>query len=79
MFLIVYLYSILSTATVWQYILVEIELTNDTNTEHKEIDRKVTRPHLADSYLNADTGIVTIMTDVNDRWHFFWLGKMLLR
>lgn len=70
-----------SIATVRQNILVGIELKKDTNHEYSKIERQVVLQHLAASYLNADTGILTIMTDLKDRWHFFWFaeGKLLMR
>lgn len=70
-----------SIATIRQNILVGIELKKDTNKEHAKIERQVILQHLAASYLNPETGILTLMTDLNDRWHFFWFaeGKRLMR
>lgn len=72
-----------SIATIRQNILVGIELKKDTNQEHAKIERQVILQHLAASYLNPETGILTLMTDLDDRWHFFWFaeleGKRLMR
>jgi hypothetical protein len=64
-----------SIVTVRQNILVGIELKKDTNKAHSRIERQVILQHLAASYLNPDTGILTIMTDLQHRWHFFWFEK----
>ena len=68
-------------ATAGQRILEGIELKKDPNHEHAKIERQVILQHLAASYLHADTGILTTMTDLKDRWHFFWFaeGKLLMR
>jgi hypothetical protein len=52
-----------------------IELKRADNKRHAEILRQVILQHLAASYLNPDAGILTIMTDLCDRWHFFWFSK----
>ena len=52
-----------------------IELKKEENKRHAEIHRQVILQHLCASFLNEDTGIVTIMTDLCDRWHFFWFSK----
>ena len=64
-----------SIATVRQNILVGIELKKDTNRKDQQIERQVTLQHVAASYLNPDTGVLTVMTDLKDRWHFFWFAK----
>lgn len=68
-------------STVRQNMLVGIELKKDTNKDGETIERQVTLQHLAASYLNPSTGILTIMTDLNDCWLFFWFDeeKRLLR
>ena len=48
-------------STVRQNILVGIELKKDTDKEDAKIDRQVILQHVAASYLNPDTGILTIM------------------
>ena len=57
-----------SIATIRQNILVGIELKKDTNKEHAKIERQVLQ-HLA-GYLNPETGILTLITDLDHRWHF---------
>lgn len=64
-----------SLATVKENMLGALELKKDTNTAHTDIERQVTLQHMASSYLNPDTGLLTIMTDLNGRWHFFWFVK----
>ena len=69
------------TATVRQNILVGIELKKDTNKKNGTIERQVTLQHIAASYLNPNTGVLTIMTDLNNRWWFYYFAedKRLLR
>ena len=52
-----------------------VELKKQDNKRHGEIRRQVVLQHLSASFLNADTGILTIMTDLGPRWHFFWFSK----
>lgn len=52
-----------------------IELKKDDNTSKAEIQRQVILQHLAASYLNEDAGILTLMTDLCERWHFYWFSK----
>ena len=67
--------------TIRQNILVGIELKKDTDKEKTKTERQVILQHLTASSLNPETGILTLMTDLNDRWHFFWFaeGKRLMR
>ena len=64
-----------SLATVKENMLGAFELKKDTNREHAKIERQVTLQHIAASYLNPNTGLLTVMTDLHDRWHFFWFTK----
>lgn len=70
-----------SLATVKENMLGAFELKKDTDKEHARIERQVTLQHLAASYLNPNTGLLTVMTDLHDRWHFFWFAedKRLMR
>jgi hypothetical protein len=52
--------------------LAGIELKKDSNRDDARTERQVTLQHMAASYLNPNTGILTFMTDLNQRWHFFW-------
>lgn len=60
-----------------------IKLKKKENDKDKNgIQRQVVLQHLASSYLNDNTGILTIMTDLCTRWHFYWFsntGNRLLR
>ena len=60
-----------------------IELKKSENDmDPNGIQRQVVLQHLAASYLNDDTGILTIMTDLCKRWHFYWFsntGNRLLK
>jgi hypothetical protein len=51
-----------------------IELKKDENNSHEGIERQVILQHLAASFLNENTGILTIMTDLCRRWHFYWFS-----
>lgn len=52
-----------------------IELKRQDNNSTQEIRRQVILQHLSNSYLNEDTGILTIMTDLGPRWRFYWFSK----
>jgi hypothetical protein len=53
-----------------------IELKKDMNdTKADETQRQVVLQHLAASFLNEDTGILTIMSDLCERWYFYWFSK----
>ena len=56
-----------SLATVKENMLGAFELKKDTNKEHDKIERQVTLQHMAASYLNPNTGLLTVMTDLHDR------------
>jgi hypothetical protein len=58
--------------TIWQNIRTEIELKKDTNVANHE--KQVVVQHLAGSTLNPGEGILTLMTDLNDRYHFYWFS-----
>ena len=64
-----------SLAIVKENMLGAFELKKDTNEAHANIERQVTLQHMAASYLNPNTGLLTVMTDLHDRWHFFWFTK----
>ena len=55
-----------------QHILMAIELTKDSNTDKARINRQVIIQHLAASYWNQRSRVLTMMTDLNDGWHFYW-------
>jgi hypothetical protein len=62
--------------TTRQHMWGGLELKKRDNTKKPtEILRQVVLQHLAASYLNMDTGILTIMTDLSARWHFFWFSE----
>ena len=64
------------TKNMRQHILMAIELKKDNdNADTQKINRQVILQHLAASYLNPNFGVLTMMTDLNDRWHFFWSVK----
>ena len=52
-----------------------IELKKQDNNANNEIRRQVILQHLSASFLNKETGILTIMTDLGPRWHFYWFSK----
>ena len=52
-----------------------VELKKQDNNRNDEIHRQVVLQHLSASFLNEDTGILTIMTDLGPRWHFYWFSK----
>jgi len=61
-------------STVRQNMLLGIELKKGggNNGNSHAIQRQVVMQHLAASYLNREAGILTLMTDLNARWIFFW-------
>ena len=52
-----------------------IELKKQDNKKDGEITRQVVLQHLAASFLNEGTGMLTIMTDLGTRWRFYWFSK----
>lgn len=59
--------------TIRQNIRAGIELKKDTNAGSHE--HQVVLQHLAASSLNPDESVLTVMTDLNKRWHFYWFGS----
>eukprot|EP00978_Attheya_sp_CCMP212_P008979 scaffold21164_cov54-Attheya_sp.AAC.1 len=59
--------------TIRQNIRTGIELKKDTNFANHE--KQVVLQHLAASTLNPDEGILTLMTDLNTRYHFYWFSR----
>jgi hypothetical protein len=58
--------------TIRNNIRAGIELKKDTDTENPE--KQIVTQHLAASTLNPDEGILTLMTDLNKRYHFYWFS-----
>ncbi|KAL3930649.1 MAG: hypothetical protein SGBAC_011673 [Bacillariaceae sp.] len=56
-------------------ILMGIELKKVESTKDGMIERGVVLRHLAASKLNYKTGVLTLMTDLNDSWHFYWFQE----
>jgi len=56
-----------------QNIVAQIELKKSKNKENPE--KQVVSQHLCASVLNPDVGVLTLMTDLNDRWHFYWFAS----
>ena len=52
-----------------------IGLKRQDNNRIEEIRWQVILQHLSASFLNDETGILTIMTDLGPRWHFYWFSK----
>jgi len=67
------------TATTRHHMWAGIELKKQDNKSDNEILRQVVLQHLSASYNNANTGILTIMTDLGPRWHFYWFSKEMNR
>lgn len=59
--------------TIRQNIRAGIELKKDTNAGDHEY--QVVLQHLAASSLNPDQSVLTVMTDLNERWIFYWFGS----
>ena len=59
---------------VGQNILMGIELKKPDNNSPQNHHQAVLQ-HIAASFLNYDTAVVTLLTDLNDRWKFIWFGK----
>mmetsp|Transcript_43579 Transcript_43579/g.105673 ORF Transcript_43579/g.105673 Transcript_43579/m.105673 type:complete len:424 (+) Transcript_43579:245-1516(+) len=49
-----------------------IELKKSNNTGSHE--HQVVLQHVCASSLNFDQSVLTVMTDLNERWHFYWFG-----
>jgi hypothetical protein len=63
----------IDNAALKQNIEAQIELKKTDNKENPE--KQVVMQHLAASSLNPDVGVLTLMTDLNKRWHFYWFGS----
>ena len=59
-------------STTRQNIRMGIELKKVENTGDEMIQKQVVLQHLAASKLNHKTGVLTLMTDLNNRWRFYW-------
>ena len=64
------------SGTTWHNMWAGVVLKKQDNNRHDEIRQQVVLQHLSASFLNADTGILTIMTDLGPRWHFYWFGVL---
>jgi len=53
-----------------------IELKKANNTDNEGIRRQVILQHLSASHLNRSERVLTIMTDLGRRWHFYWFSKL---
>jgi hypothetical protein len=60
--------------TIKQHIRAGIELKKDTD-NHVDYEYQVILQHLAASKLNPNESVLTVMTDLNERWHFYWFGQ----
>eukprot|EP00978_Attheya_sp_CCMP212_P013910 scaffold35145_cov39-Attheya_sp.AAC.1 len=63
-----------------QNIKAGIDLKKNIN--HGEHERQVVVQHLVSSSLNPRVGVLTIMTDLQERWRFYWFaafGKQLYK
>ncbi|KAL3909866.1 MAG: hypothetical protein SGILL_007918 [Bacillariaceae sp.] len=58
--------------TIRQNIRAGIELKKDTDAGAYE--HQIVLQHLAASSLNPNESVLTVMTDLNKRWHFYWFG-----
>ena len=58
--------------TIKQNIKAGIELKKTGNEGDHE--GQVILQHLAASWLNPRVGLLTLMTDLNERWHFYWFA-----
>ena len=61
--------------TAKRHMWAAIELKKQENNATEEIHRQVVLQHLSASFLNKDTGILTIMTDLGPRWNFYWFSS----
>jgi phage pi2 protein 07 len=63
-------------STTRQHMWGGIELKkSENNSDLNIIQKQVILQHLSASYLNDNTGILTIMTDLCQRWHFYWFSN----
>ena len=62
-------------ATASRHMWAGLELKRQDNNSHGEIRRQVVLQHLSASVLNENRGVLTIMTDLGTRWHFYWFSK----
>jgi hypothetical protein len=51
-----------------------LELKTPKNTKEKDYRPQAICEHFAASYLNPDHAIVSVLTDLNNKWIFFWFA-----
>jgi hypothetical protein len=54
------------------HIVVELELKTTKNNDMAKHEPQAVLEHLSSSWLNRDTGVLTILTDLNEKWVFYW-------
>lgn len=56
-------------------VLLELKKPNNMAGKGKNHDPQAVCEHLAASFLNKSTAVVTVLTDLNDSWTFYWFAR----
>eukprot|EP00978_Attheya_sp_CCMP212_P040235 scaffold217504_cov24-Attheya_sp.AAC.1 len=65
-----------------QHIEVQLELKTTRNNDMTTHDPQAVLEHLSSSFLNGACGVLTVLTDLNESWVFYWFhpnGKEILK
>jgi hypothetical protein len=64
------------------HVEVELELKTTRNNNMVKHEPQAVLEHLASSFLNENCGVLTVLTDLNDQWVFYWFhpdGKQIMK
>jgi hypothetical protein len=64
------------------HVEVELELKTTRNNKLKEHEPQAVLEHLSSSFLNKTCGVLTVLTDLNEKWVFYWFhpnGKEIMK
>jgi hypothetical protein len=54
------------------HVEVELELKTTRNNDMKKHEPQAVLEHLSSSFLNKTCGVLTVLTDLNEKWVFYW-------
>jgi hypothetical protein len=64
------------------HVEVELELKTTRNNNMEKHEPQAVLKHLASSFLNGNCGVLTVLTDLNEKWVFYWFhpnGKEIMK
>jgi hypothetical protein len=69
-------------SAVRHHVEVELELKTTRNNKMKNHEPQAVLEHLSSSFLNKTSGVLTVLTDLNEKWVFYWFhpnGKEIMK